>query len=148
MRILVGVKRVLDYTLRPPITSSAIALGSSKMSLNPFCAIALEAALRLRASGAASSVLAVSIGPSATADTLRHALALGADAALHIRTDADGGGSGDDLEARAVARVLQGVVKREGAGMVILGKQAIDGDQGVTGGMLAGMLEWPQVSFF
>lgn len=142
MRILVGVKRVVDYAVRVralPDGSGADVAGA-KRSMNPFCEIALEAALRLREAAAASEVVAVSVGGRDAADTLRVALAMGADRAVHAVHEGA-------VEPRGVARVLRALADREEPGLVLLGKQAIDGDCNQTGQMLAGMLGWPQVSF-
>lgn len=143
MRVLVGVKRVVDYAVKVRVKpdSSGVDLKSVKMSMNPFCEIALEEAVRLREQKSASEVVAVSVGPKAAQDTLRVALAMGADRAVHVATDAP------HVEPRAVAKILKGIAEREETALVVLGKQAIDGDCNQTGQMLAGMLNWPQVSF-
>jgi electron transfer flavoprotein beta subunit len=151
MRVLVGIKRVVDYAVKVRVKpdKSGIDLSSVKMSMNPFCEIALEEALRLRASSsaisqngsakAASEVVAVSVGPKAAAETLRVALAMGADRAVHVATDEP------HVEPRAVAKILAALCRKESPGLVLLGKQAIDGDCNQTGQILAGMLDWPQV---
>lgn len=115
-----------------------------KMSMNPFCENAVEEAVKLKESGRAKEVVAVSVGPKQASETLRTALAMGVDRALHITTDMRGD---QELQPLAVARLLQKVAEEEKPGLIILGKQAIDGDYGQTGPMLAGMLGWPQATF-
>jgi electron transfer flavoprotein beta subunit len=141
MRVLVGVKRVVDYAVKVRVKpdASGVDMTSVKMSMNPFCEIAVEAAVRLREAKHASEVVVVSIGPKSAQDTLRVALAMGADRAVHVATDAP------HVEPRAVAKILKGIAEKEQPGIVFLGKQAIDGDCNQTGQLLAGMLDWPQV---
>lgn len=143
MRVLVGVKRVVDYAVRVRALpdGSGPDVASAKRSMNPFCEIALEAGVRLREAGAAAEVVAVSVGGKDAADTLRVALAMGADRAVHAEV-------AGDVEPRGVAKVLRAVAGREDAALVLLGKQAVDGDCNQTGQMLAGMLGWPQVGFW
>lgn len=145
MRLLVAVKRVIDYNARVRVKpdKTGVELAGVKMSMNPFCEIAVEEALRLREKGAASEVVAVSLGPPPCQDTLRTALAMGADRAVHVLL----GEGGKELQPLAVARVLAAVAKKEEAGMCLLGKQAIDDDCNQTGQMLAGILGWPQGTF-
>lgn len=140
MRVLVGVKRVVDYAVRVRALpdGSGPDIASAKRSMNPFCEIALEAGLQLREAGAAAEVVAVSVGRADAVDTLRVALAMGADRAVHV-------GAEGHVEPRGVAKVLGALAAREDAGLVLLGKQAVDGDCNQTGQMLAGMLGWPQV---
>lgn len=141
MKVLVPVKRVVDYNIRVRVKAdgSAVDLADLRMSLNPFDEIALEAALRLKEGGLAGEVLAVSCGPAACQETLRTALAMGADRALLVETDVE-------LQPLAVARVLHAVCAREAPGLVLCGKQAIDDDAGQTGQMLAALLGWPQAT--
>jgi electron transfer flavoprotein beta subunit len=143
MRVLVGVKRVVDYAVKVRVKpdGTGIDLSSVKMSMNPFCEIALEEALRLRTAMSASEVVAVSVGPKASAETLRVALAMGADRAIHVATEVP------LVEPRAVAKIFAGLCKKENPGLVLLGKQAIDGDFNQTGQILAGIMGWPQVCF-
>jgi electron transfer flavoprotein beta subunit len=142
MRILVPVKRVVDYNVKVRVKpdNSGIELANVKMSMNPFDEIAVEEALRLREKGVATEVIAVSIGIKAAEETLRTALALGADKAILVQTD-------DAVEPLAAAKILQKLVEQESADLVIAGKQAIDDDANQTGQMLAGLLNWPQATF-
>ncbi len=142
MKILVPVKRVIDYNVRPRIKQdgSAVDLANVKMAMNPFDEIAVEEAVRLKEAGVAKEVVVVSAGVAACQETLRTALALGADRAILIESDAD-------LQPLAVAKLLKAVVAKESPNLVILGKQAIDDDSNQTGQMLAALLNWPQASF-
>ncbi|MCA3554931.1 electron transfer flavoprotein subunit beta/FixA family protein [Aestuariivirga sp.] len=142
MKVLVAVKRVVDYNVRIRVKAdgSGVELANVKMSMNPFDEIGVEEAVRLKESGKAAEVVAVSIGPAQAQETLRTALAMGADRAILIRTD-------DLVEPLAVAKILRGVVEAEGPEIVILGKQAIDDDCNQTGQMLAALLGWPQATF-
>jgi len=142
MKLLVAVKRVIDYNVKPRVKAdgSGVDLANVKMSMNPFDEIAVEEAIRLKEKGAASEIVAVSIGPAKALETLRTALAMGADRAIHIQTD-------DDLEPLAVAKLLAKVAQEEQPGLFILGKQAIDDDSNQTGQMLAALLDWPQGTF-
>ena len=142
MKILVPVKRVVDYNVKIRVKpdGSGVDLANVKMSMNPFDEIAVEEALRLREAGKASEIIAVSIGPDKAQDTLRTALAMGADRGILIKTDAT-------VEPLAVAKLLKAVVAAEAPGLVILGKQAIDDDCNQTGQMLAALLGWPQATF-
>ena len=145
-RIMVGVKRVVDYNVRirvKPDNTGVITEGV-KMSINPFDEIALEQALRIKEQGLADEVLAVSIGPADTQQQLRTALAMGADRAVLIEAAAD---VHTDIEPLAVAKLLAAVVKDEQPGLVIAGKQAIDNDMNATGQMLAALLGWAQATF-
>lgn len=144
-KALVPIKRVVDYAVKVNVKPdhTGIDLSSVKMSMNPFCAIALEAALRLRESSHLAHVTALTIGPASFSDTARVALAMGADRAVHVVVPE----TADELPPLAVARVVGEVVRREGAELVFMGKQSIDGDHNQTGQMLAGMLDWPQVRF-
>ncbi len=142
MKIIVPVKRVLDYNVKPRVKAdgSGVDLANVKMSMNPFDEIAIEEALRLREKGVASEVVAVSIGPAKATDTLRTALAMGADRAILVQTD-------DEVEPLAVAKILKSVFDAETPGLVIMGKQAIDGDNNQTGQMLAALTGRPQGTF-
>ena len=142
MKVLVPVKRVIDYNVKARVKSdqSGVDLANVKMSMNPFCEIAVEEAVRQKEKGAATEVVAVSIGPAQAQETLRTALAMGADRAILIQTD-------QDLEPLAVAKLLKAVIAEENPGVVIMGKQAIDGDNNATGQMLAALLDWPQATF-
>ncbi|MBI1363534.1 MAG: electron transfer flavoprotein subunit beta/FixA family protein [Proteobacteria bacterium] len=139
MKILVGFKRVIDYniTARPNAQGTAVELSGVKMSPNPFDEIALEQAVKLKEQGLATEVVALSIGDAGCAETLRTALAMGADRALHVKTD----GTPDAL---SVAKAFAQVAKDEGVKLVLLGKQAIDTDHGQTPSMVAELLGWPQ----
>jgi electron transfer flavoprotein beta subunit len=142
MKLLVAVKRVIDFNVKPRVKAdgSGVDLANVKMSMNPFDEIAVEEAIRLKEKGVASEIVAVSIGPAKAAETLRTALAMGADRAILIQTD-------DEVEPLAVARLLAKVAEEEQPGLVIMGKQAIDDDSNQTGQMLAALLGWPQGTF-
>jgi electron transfer flavoprotein beta subunit len=142
MKILVPVKRVVDYNVKIRVKpdGSGVELANVKMSMNPFDEIAVEEAIRLKEKGAATEIVVVSIGPQGAAETIRTALAMGADRGIHVKTDAT-------VEPLAVAKILKGVVGEEAPGLVILGKQAIDDDSNQTGQMLAALLGWPQGTF-
>jgi len=142
MKILVPVKRVVDFNVKVRVKAdqSGVELANVKMSMNPFDEIAVEEALKLKEAGKATEVIAVSAGVAACQETLRTALAMGADRAVLIETDVD-------LQPLAVAKLLKAVATKEGAGLVILGKQAIDDDANQTGQMLAALLDWPQATF-
>jgi electron transfer flavoprotein beta subunit len=145
MKVLVGVKRVVDYAVKVRVQNKTVDLANVKMSLNPFCEIAVEEAVRLKESKAAEEVVAVSIGPKQCTETLRTALAMGCDRAIHVQTDMRTDYM--ELQPYAIAKLLQKVVEQEGSDLVLLGKQGIDSDCGQTGPMLAGFLGWPQVTF-
>ena len=142
MKLLVPVKRVIDYNVKPRVKAdgSGIDLANVKMSMNPFDEIAVEEAIRLKEKGAATEIVVVSIGPAKAQETLRTALAMGADRAILVQTD-------DAVEPLAVAKILAKVAAEEQPGMVILGKQAIDDDSNQTGQMLAALLGWAQGTF-
>jgi electron transfer flavoprotein beta subunit len=146
MKILVPVKRVIDYNVKPRVRSdgSGIDLANVKMSMNPFDEIAVEEAIRLREKGAASEIVAVSIGVRQAQETLRTALAMGADRAILVVAADD---VHTDIEPLAVAKILRAIVEAEQPGMVLAGKQAIDNDMNATGQMLAALLGWPQATF-
>ena len=142
MKILVPVKRVVDYNvkIRVKADGSGVELANVKMSMNPFDEIAVEEALRLREAGKASEVIVVSIGPAQAAETIRTGLAMGADRGILVKTDAA-------VEPLAVAKLLKAIIATEAPGLVILGKQAIDDDMNATGQMLAALLGWGQGTF-
>jgi electron transfer flavoprotein beta subunit len=142
MKVLVAVKRVVDYNvkIRVKTDGSGVETANVKMSMNPFDEIANEAAIRLKEKGLADEVVAISLGEAKCQETLRTALAMGADRAIHVQTDAE-------LQPLAVAKLIKAVVEREQPGLVILGKQAIDDDSNQTAQMLAALLGWPQGTF-
>jgi electron transfer flavoprotein beta subunit len=142
MKLLVAVKRVIDFNVKPRVKmdGSGVDLANVKMSMNPFDEIAIEEAIRLKEKGAATEIVAVSIGPAKAQETLRTALAMGADRAILVQSD-------EDVEPLAVAKILAAIAKEEQPGMIILGKQAIDDDCNQTGQMLAALLGWPQGTF-
>ncbi|HBH91062.1 MAG TPA: electron transfer flavoprotein subunit beta, partial [Hyphomonadaceae bacterium] len=142
MKVLVPVKRVIDYNVKARVKpdQSGVDLANVKMSMNPFDEISVEEAVRLKEAGTATEVVVVSIGPQQCQETLRTALAMGADRGILIKTD-------DKVEPLAVAKLLKAVVAEESPELVILGKQAIDDDSNQTGQMLAALLDWPQGTF-
>ncbi len=142
MKILVAVKRVIDYNVKVRVKAdrSGVDLANVKMSMNPFDEIAVEEALRLREAGNADEIIALSIGVQQCQETIRTALAMGADRGILIRTDAE-------IEPLAVAKLMKAIVEREQPGLVVTGKQSIDGDNTQTGQMLAALLGWPQGTF-
>ena len=146
MKVLVPVKRVIDYNVKVRVKAdgSGVDLANVKMSMNPFDEIAVEEAIRLKEKGIATEVVVVSIGVKQAQETLRTALAMGADRAILIEATAD---VQTDIEPLAVAKLLAGVVKEEGPGLVIAGKQAIDNDMNATGQMLSALLGWSQATF-
>jgi electron transfer flavoprotein beta subunit len=142
MKVLVAVKRVVDYNVKIRVKSdgSGVELANVKMSMNPFDEIGVEEGIRLKEKGIATEVVAVSIGPAQSQETLRTALAMGADRAILVKHD-------EYVEPLSVAKILKGVVEAEKPEIVILGKQAIDDDANQTGQMLAALLGWPQATF-
>ncbi len=138
MKVLVPVKRVLDYNVKARVKpdQSGVDLSNVKMSMNPFDEIAVEEAVRMQEKSVATETIAVSIGPAKAQETIRTALAMGVDRGVHVTTD-------EDLEPLAVAKILKAVAEAEGAELILMGKQAIDNDYGATGGMLSAMLGWP-----
>lgn len=142
MKILVPVKRVVDYNVKIRVRAdgSGVELANVKMSMNPFDEISVEEAIRLREAGTADEIIAVSVGPQQAQETLRTALAMGADRAILVKTD-------DMVEPLAVAKILKGVVEEENPGLVIVGKQAIDDDSNQTGQMLSALLGWSQATY-
>ncbi|HEX3917991.1 MAG TPA: electron transfer flavoprotein subunit beta/FixA family protein [Caulobacteraceae bacterium] len=142
MKVLVPVKRVLDSNIKARVKSdqTGVDLANQKMSINPFCEIAVEEAVRMKEKGVATEVVAVSIGPAQAGETIRNALAMGADRGILLQTDADPG-------PLAVAKLLKAVIDEEKPDLVLMGKQAIDGDNNATGQMLSALLGWPQATF-
>ncbi len=142
MKILVSVKRVIDYNVKVRVNAdnTAVDLTNTKMSMNPFCEIAVEEAIRLKEKGVASEVVVVSVGSKACQETLRTALALGADRAIQVETE-------DHLDSLVVAKLLAKVAEQEAPELIIMGKQAIDSDNNQTGQMLAALLDYPQATF-
>ena len=142
MKVLVPVKRVIDYNVKARVKpdQSGVDLANVKMSMNPFCEIAVEEAVRLKEKGVATEVIAVSVGPQQAQETIRTSLAMGADRGILIQSDTD-------VEPLAVAKLLAAVAKEEGVDVVLMGKQAIDGDNNAVGQMLSQILGWPQATF-
>ena len=141
MKAMVAVKRVIDYNIKPRVKpdGSGVDLANIKMSMNPFDEIAVEEALRLKEAGVVTEVIAVSCGPTACQETLRTALAMGADRAILVQTDVE-------LQPLAVAKLIKAVAEKEQPQLIVLGKQAIDEDANQTGQMLAALLGWPQAT--
>ncbi|MET0365426.1 MAG: electron transfer flavoprotein subunit beta/FixA family protein [Sphingobium sp.] len=142
MKIIVPVKRVIDYNVKPRVKAdgTGVDLSNVKMSMNPFDEIAVEEAIRLKEKGVATEIVVVSIGPAKAQETLRTSLAMGADRGILVQTD-------DEVEPLGVAKILAQIVEEEAPGLVILGKQAIDDDSNQTGQMLGALLGWPQGTF-
>jgi len=142
MKLLVPIKRVVDYNVKVRVKSDGTGVETSgvKMSMNPFDEIAVEEAVRLKEKGVATEIVAVSMGVAACAETIRTALAMGADRGILVETDVE-------LQPLAVAKMLKALVDKEQPGLVIMGKQAIDDDMNATGQMLAALLGWPQGTF-
>mgnify|MGYP000279991918 FL=1 len=142
MKILVPVKRVVDYNVKVRVKNdnSGVELDNVKMSMNPFDEIAIEEALRLKEKGVATEVIAISIGATQVQETIRNALAMGADSGIFVEVN-------DHLEPLSVAKIITSVAKKENVDLIILGKQAIDDDMNATGQMVSAMLGWPQATF-
>ena len=142
MKLLVAVKRVIDYNVKPRVKmdGSGVDLANVKMSMNPFDEIAIEEAIRLKEKGHATEIVAISVGPQKAQDTLRTALAMGADRAILVLSE-------DEVEPLGVAKLLASIAREEQPGLIILGKQAIDDDSNQVGQMLAALLDWPQGTF-
>ena len=142
MKVLVPVKRVIDSNVKARVRpdQTGVDLANVKMSMNPFCEIAVEEAVRLKEKGAAEEIVVVSIGPIQAQETIRTALAMGADRGILIQTDVD-------VEPLEVAKLLKAVIDKEAPGLVLMGKQAIDGDNNAVGQMLSALLDWPQATF-
>jgi len=145
MKVLVGVKRVVDYAVKVRVAKGTVDLASVKQSMNPFCEIAVEEAVRLKEAKKADEVVAVSIGPKQCTETLRTALAMGCDRGVHILTDMRTDYM--ELQPYSVSQLFQKVIEKEKSDLILLGKQGIDSDCGQVGPMLAGMCGWPQVTF-
>jgi len=145
-RVLVGVKRVVDFAVKVRVNAAktGVELNNVKMSMNPFCEIAVEEATRLKEKGIATEVIAVSVGPKTCQETLRTALAMGADSGVHVETDLR---TDQDLQPLAVSKVFAALAKRFDPRLILFGKQSIDSDNGVTAQMLAGLLGWPAATF-
>ena len=142
MKVLVGVKRVVDYNVKVRVKAdrTGVETANVKMSMNPFDEIAVEEAIRMKEAGTADEIVAVSMGVRQCQETIRTALAMGADRGIHMMTD-------EELQPLAIAKLFKALVERESPGLVILGKQAIDDDSNQTGQMLAALLGWPQGTF-
>lgn len=142
MKILVPVKRVIDayVSIRVKADHSGVETANVKMSMNPFCEIAVEEAVRLKEAGKASEIVVVSAGPAAVQETMRTAMAMGADRGIHIQTE-------EELDPLTMAKLLKAVAQKEQPGLILAGKQAIDGESNQTGQMLAGLLGWAQGTF-
>jgi electron transfer flavoprotein beta subunit len=142
MKILVPVKRVIDYNVKVRVKAdqSGVELANVKMAMNPFDEIAVEQAIRFKEAGAATEVVAISIGPEQSQETIRTALAMGADRGIHVLAS-------HDTEPLAIAKILKAVIVKEEPGLVVMGKQSIDDDSNQTGQMLATLLGWPQATF-
>lgn len=142
MKVLVPVKRVIDYNVKARVKAdqTGVDLANVKMSMNPFCEIAVEEAVRLKEKGVATEVVIVSIGPAQAQETIRTALAMGGDRGILITSDAD-------IEPLGVAKLLAAVVAEENPNLVLMGKQAIDGDNNAVGQMLSALLGWPQATY-
>ena len=142
MKILVPIKRVVDYNVkvRPKADESGVDLNNVKMAINPFCEIAVEEAVRLKEAGSATEIIAVTVGAENAQEQLRTALALGADKAILVETDLE-------VEPLGISKVLKAIVEKESPNLIIMGKQAIDGDNNQTGQMLAALMNYPQATF-
>lgn len=142
MKVIVPIKRVVDYNIkvRPLEDGSGVDLANAKMSVNPFCEIAVEEAVRLKEKGVVSEIVVVSIGESKAQEQIRAAMALGADRGILVET-------GRSLEPLNIAKILKALVEKEQPGLILMGKQSIDGDNNQTGQMLAALLGWPQGTF-
>ena len=142
MKILVPIKRVVDYNVkvRPKADESGVDLNNVKMAINPFCEIAVEEAVRLKEAGSATEIIAVTVGAENAQEQLRTALALGADRAILVETDLE-------VEPLGISKVLKAVVEKESPNLIIMGKQAIDGDNNQTGQMLAALMNYPHATF-
>ena len=142
MKILVPIKRVIDYNVKVRVKAdqSGVELANVKMAMNPFDEIAVEQAIRFKEAGAADEVVAISIGPDQAQETIRTALAMGADRGIHVKAS-------HDTEPLAIAKVIKAITDKENPGLILMGKQAIDDDSNQTGQMLATLLGWPQATF-
>ncbi len=142
MKLLIPVKRVIDYNVKVRVKSdnTGVETANVKMSMNPFDEIAVEEAVRMKEAGKAEEIVAVSLGVQQCQETIRTALAMGADRGIHVKTD-------DELQPLAIAKLLKAIADKESPDLIILGKQAIDDDSNQTGQMLAALLDWPQATF-
>jgi electron transfer flavoprotein beta subunit len=142
MKVIVPIKRVVDYNVKIRVKpdQTGVDLANVKMSMNPFCEIAVEEAVRLQEAGIATEIIVVSVGPSQAQETIRTALAMGADRGILVATD-------EDAEPLAIAKILKAIAEEEQPGLILLGKQAIDGDNNQTGQMLAALLGWSQGTY-
>jgi electron transfer flavoprotein beta subunit len=142
MKILVAVKRVIDYNVKIRVRPdrTGVETANVKMSMNPFDEIAVEEGVRLRENGGAEELIAISVGPKQAQETIRTALAMGADRGIHVATD-------EEIEPLVIAKILKVIAVKENPDLIILGKQAIDDDSNQTGQMLAALLDWPQGTF-
>ncbi len=142
MKILVPIKRVVDYNVkvRPKADESGVDLNNVKMAINPFCEIAVEEAVRLKETGSATEIIAVTVGAENAQEQLRTALALGADRAILVETELE-------VEPLGISKVLKAIVEKESPNLIVMGKQAIDGDNNQTGQMLAALMNYPQATF-
>ena len=142
MKILVPIKRVVDYNVkvRPKADESGVDLNNVKMAINPFCEIAVEEAVRLKEAGSATEIITVTVGAENAQEQLRTALALGADRAILVETDLE-------VEPLGISKVLKAIVEKESPNLIVMGKQAIDGDNNQTGQMLAALMNYPQATF-
>jgi len=142
MKLLIPIKRVIDYNVKVRVKSdnTGVETANVKMSMNPFDEIAVEEAVRMKEAGKAEEIVAVSLGVQQCQETIRTALAMGADRGIHVKTD-------DELQPLAVAKLLKAIADKESPDLIILGKQAIDDDANQTGQMLAALLDWPQATF-
>ncbi len=142
MKVLVAVKRLIDYNVKIRVKpdNTGVETANVKMSMNPFDEIAVEEAVSLKEAGTVDEIIAVSLGPKASQETIRTALAMGCDRGIHVETD-------DELQPLAVAKLLKGIIEKESPDLVILGKQAIDDDSNQTGQMLSALLGWSQGTF-
>lgn len=140
MKVLVPIKRVIDAYVKVRVKADKTGIEDNKMSINPFDDIAVEEAVRLKEKGLVTEIVAVTVGPQSSQETLRHALALGADSAIHVVSD-------DSFDALNIAKILAAIVEKASPQLVIMGKQSIDNDNNQTGQMLAGLLDWPQHTF-
>ncbi|KAH6587703.1 hypothetical protein BASA50_011307 [Batrachochytrium salamandrivorans] len=142
LRVLVGVKRVVDYAVKIRVVGGKVETANIKHSMNPFDEIAVEEAVRFKEKKIAAEVIALSVGPTKSMEVLRTALAMGADRAIHIET-----AEGQEVQPLQVAKLFKAVIEKEAPTLVLLGKQAIDDDSGQTGQLLAGIMNWPQATF-
>lgn len=146
MKVLVGVKRVIDYAVKVRVAADrkGVELANVKMSINPFCEIAVEEAVKLKEKKLCEEIIVVSVGNKLCQETIRSALAMGCDRGIHVQTDLR---TDQELQPLAVAKILKAIAEKEQVGMLIVGKQSIDDDLCQTGQMAAALLDWPQCTF-